>query len=165
MRALRSVFRRPMLFAMLLVGCTVADGPLSPGEVRELSRARQRWSTSGARPSYRYEVRQACFCPVEITTWNTVTVRNGAVVGVLDDKGVAVPSTQWRSFPTVDELFSRLEITESAELRDITVRFDPQDGYPLEMNFIYSDQIADAGGAIYARNLRPVPVPGGAGGG
>jgi hypothetical protein len=159
MRPLQSVVRRPLLLALLLIGCTVADGPLSPNEVRELSRARQRWNTSGARPSYRYEVRQACFCPVEITRWNTVTVRDGAVVGVLDDKGVAVPSNLWRSFPTVDEQFARLELTESEYLEDITVRFDPQDGYPLEMNFIYGNQIADAGGAIYSRNLRPVPVP------
>jgi Family of unknown function (DUF6174) len=157
MRAPRSLCLRPMLLALLVAGCTVSDGPLSPNEVRELSRARQRWSTSAARPSYRYEVRQACFCPVEITRWNTVTVRDGAVVGVLDDNGVAVPSTQWRSFPTVDEQFARLELTESDFLEDITVRFDPQDGYPLEMNFIYGNQIADAGGAIYSRNLRPVP--------
>ena len=139
--------------------CTISDGPLSPNEVRELSRARQRWSTSAARPSYRYEVRQACFCPSEIATWKTVTVRDGAVVGVVDDAGVPVPTTIWVWFPTVDELFTRLERTQSDMLDDITVRFDPQDGYPLEMNFIYGNQIADAGGAVYARNLRPVPVP------
>ena len=159
MRALRSLCRRPMLLALLAAGCTISDGPLSPNEVRELSRARQRWNTSGARPSYRYEVRQACFCPPEIVTWNTVTVRDGAVVGVLDDKGLPVRSNLWPMFPTVDELFTRLERTQSDMLEDITVRFDPQDGYPLEMNFIYGNQIADAGGAVYARNLRPVPVP------
>lgn len=158
---------RYTLLALLLIlsGCSGIEDPLSTRELRELVSARTRWNASPVRTAYRYEVRQSCFCPSEFVTWNTVTVIDGVVVEVRTEEGSLAPQSLWSAYPTVERLF--LALTESQEdeyLDEVTVRFDPQYGYPLEMNFITSPEIADGGGAYFARNLRAAARPSGAGG-
>lgn len=144
-----------LVFALLLLeGCEQMTDPLSPREVRELSTARAKWNGSSIRNGYQYEVRQSCFCPPESTQWHTITVRNGVVVAVKNAAGTVVPSDRWSWYPTADQLFEQLRRTGESELEDITVKFDAQYGYPVEMNFIYSTRILDAGGSTYARNMQ-----------
>ncbi|AMW05972.1 DUF6174 domain-containing protein [Gemmatimonas phototrophica] len=145
----------PLVFALLLLGgCEQMTDPLSPREVRELALARAKWNGSSIRNEYQFEVRQSCFCPPEVTEWHTVTVRNGAVVSVKNAAGTVLPSNRWSWYRTVDQLFEQLIRTGESELEDITVQFDAEFGYPVEMNFLYSSRIADAGGATYARKLQ-----------
>ncbi len=141
---------------LLLTACSGIEDPLSRHEKRELVSARARWNNSPVRNAYRYDVRQSCFCPVEITRWNTLTVIDGVVTDVKTETGEAVPRDRWGSYATVERLFSTLEVERDTQLEDITVRFDAKYGYPLEMNFIYGPQIADGGGAFFARNLMAV---------
>ncbi|MCC7054327.1 MAG: hypothetical protein IT355_13755 [Gemmatimonadaceae bacterium] len=153
--------RAVLAVTLLVAGCAGHGDPLSPGEIRALAIARDRWHHSAARNAYRYEVLQSCFCPPEVSQWNTITVIDGVVVGVVDQGGTTVPAERWSSHLTVDGLFAALDREPDDFLDDIIVRFDPTDGYPLEINFIASPQVMDGGGAIFARNLRPVVRPGG----
>jgi Family of unknown function (DUF6174) len=149
-----SMAARLALAVLLLTGCEQMTDPLSPSEVRALSIARAKWNGSSIRDGYQYQVRQSCFCPPEATEWHTISVRNGVVVGVKKADGTVVPSDRWSWYRTVDQLFEQLLRTGESELEDITVQFDAQYGYPVEMNFLYSTRILDAGGAIYARNMQ-----------
>jgi hypothetical protein len=147
-----------MVAVLLVAGCEQLTGPLSPREVRELTTARAKWNGSPIRDAYQYQVRQSCFCPPEVTQWHTITVRNGVVVAVKNADGTVVPSDRWSWYLTVDQLFEQLLRTGESELEDITVQFDAQYGYPVEMNFLYSSRIADAGGSTYARNMQGIVI-------
>ena len=137
--------------------------PLTLREKRDLVNARALWYSSPVRNSYRYELRLSCFCPTELTQWNRITVIDGVVVDVQTEQGAAVSRDQWSSYATVDRLFATLEADGDSELEDITARFDPQYGYPVEMNFFYSPEIQDAGASYFARNLQAVARAGGSG--
>lgn len=153
--------RTLLAMSLVLAGCSGIEDPLSGRERRELTRARARWNSSPVRAAYRYELRQSCFCPSEITSWNTVTVVEGVVVDVRNARGEQVTRNRWAWYATVDQLFARLEVNGAHEmLEDITVRFDPQFGYPVEMTFEYGPNIADAGASYSARNLQAVLFPG-----
>ncbi len=143
-----------VVLSLLATACGGAENPLSRRETREFISARARWNNSPVRNAYTYEVRQLCFCPIEITVWSSVTVVDGLVVDVRTVGGEPIPRNLWAMFATVDRLFATLEATRDAYLEDITVRFDPQYGYPVELAFVYNSGIADAGVTYNARNLR-----------
>ncbi len=156
------VIRHILLASLLcILGCSALDDPLSAIERRQIVAARARWNASSVRNAYRYEVRQSCFCPPEVISWNTVTVIDGVVVEVRNGGGALVPEAQWRLFLTVDRIFTLLEQPSETELEDVRVAFDAQVGYPLAVEFRYSSRIADAGLMVSARNLVPAPVPAG----
>src|SRR4051812_1893828 len=90
-------------------GACGSDGPLAPGEQRELERAKNLWSSRGL-TSYVYETRTLCFCPPAISVWTQVTVRNDTVISAvaltqLPSAG-QLPLTAW---PTVTRLFEVVE--------------------------------------------------------
>jgi hypothetical protein len=149
------VSRVLLVLSLLAAGCSGIEDPLSRREIRELVSARARWNSSPVRNAYTYDVRQSCYCAVEVTLWNSLTVIDGVVVDVRTERGEPVPRSLWPMFSTVDRLFATLEVLDDSNLEDIIVRFDAQYGYPVEMDFVYGPQIADAGIAYYARNLRP----------
>lgn len=154
---MRPAHRTLLAMSLLLAGCSGIEDPLSGRERRELVSARARWNSSPVRAAYRYELRQSCFCPPEITNWNTITVIDGVVIDVRNDRGEQVSRDRWTWYATVDQLFARLEVNGAHELlEDITVRFDTQYGYPVEMTFEYGPNIADAGASYSARNLQAV---------
>lgn len=153
----RSRARRTCVaLALLVAGCADVDGPLSRRELRDLTRARTRWNSSPVRSAYSYDLRVLCFCPPEINSWNTITVIDGLIVGVVTEQGVPVPRERWNQFSTVDRLFALLDRQEDEYLEDITVMFDPQYGHPVELSFLYGPNIADAGATYSTRNLRAV---------
>lgn len=147
----------PLLLAVaLLAGC--ADSPFTPSESREALRALARWE---ARPfgDYAFEYRNACFCPVEVTQWSRVEVRQGAVVAVRSvESGALLDAELYPMWPTVEELFDRLlqHREDSDYLDDISAEFDAALGYPSYMNFRYDEGIMDAGATHYVRNLVPL---------
>jgi hypothetical protein len=156
---MRRIAQSLLALSILAAGCGGKDGPLSPKETREVISAQARWNSSPVRSAYTYEIVLNCFCGSEVTTWNTVTVIDGAVVNVVSNNGTQVDPRLWTSFPTIDRLFALLLIDTSRQLVDIRARFDAQYGYPVEASFEYSPEIQDAGLSFSARNLRPVALP------
>ncbi len=160
----RSARQACLALALLLGGCSGLEDPLSGRELRELTRARARWNSSPVRTAYRYDLRVSCFCPPEITNWNTITVIDGLITGVVTEQGQPLPRERWNLYATVDRLFALLDQPNDEYLEDITVKFDQQYGHPLEMSFLYGPQIADAGANYFVRNLRAAVRTAGAGG-
>lgn len=141
---------------VLVAGCA-DDGPLSIKEIREVQAARARWLTSPVRAAYRFEVRQSCYCPEEFVRWNTVTVINDTIIDVrATQSGEVVPAARRSSYLTVEKMFASLPTAGDEYLVDVQVRFDRQDGYPVEISVVGRPEIADGGWSVFARNLQPV---------
>jgi hypothetical protein len=148
-----------LLAAALLGTACSGDTLLSFGETRNLLQGEARWTASPARNAYRYEVRQVCFCPVELSRWTVVEVRDGVVVSARTLTGQELPP-EWReSFPTVERLFSFLRPADRRDLEQMEAEFDQRHGYPTFISLGYNPRIADAGLTVYARNLVAIPAP------
>jgi hypothetical protein len=157
---MRSRLPRCLALLALCAGCGL-DGPLSVRALRELQVARARWLSSSVRNAYTFEVRQSCFCPEEFVRWHTVTVMNGVVTDArVTETGQNAIRPPWTNFLTVERIFAALfQAEDDDSIDDIRVRFDSQYGYPVAIETTAKANVADGGGAIYARNLRPV-IPG-----
>lgn len=144
------------LAVLLLTACSA--GLFSPGEYRELARAKAQWDARGF-ADYAYETRVGCFCPVELGRWSRVEVRGGEVRRVVDvETGDPWPEHLWTMWRTVEELFTWIgQAVQAPDLTDVRVRFDPALGFPVEATFSYDPRIADAGSASYLRNVAPLP--------
>lgn len=146
---------RPLLIAMMVLttGCT---NPFSMNERLETLRALDRWKSTGI-ASYTFQTRASCFCGSEHLTWATVTVHQHQVVGVTLESGAMMSASRFGEWPTIDQLFNLLLASQSsAGLEDIRVRFDPQWGFPIEIEHVAKKNVQDGGSIRYVRQLTPM---------
>jgi len=133
------------LLVLVLSGC--GSQLLGPGEQRELEAAQARWEAA-ALPSYAFDYRRICFC-VDGGRLVRITVQAGEVSSVTaaDTQGpLADPSAG--SWPTVAQLFTRLEGHAEGGSRDgwtLDVEYDATLGYPTEIKLVAPENIADGG--------------------
>ena len=150
--------RIPLLGLMLasLGGC--GGGPLSLNDQLDLLAAEQRWRQRGFE-NYSYEIRQICFCPVELTRFARVHVQDDSVVAATDvETGTPFPADVLPFWPTVDELFRGLHRLRANEgIKKVTARFDPDLGYPRYIESEPEEDIADGGSTVETRALIPTP--------
>ena len=127
-----AVFSGALLFAVALAGCTSPTDP-------DVSESRARWQALELE-SYRFDYRQSCFCA--FTEPVRITVEAGAVVAVdpLDGGSDDLPLS---AFPTIDDLFDRLEAAEASDPVVFEVQYDPVRGFPTLAEIDISLQIAD----------------------
>ncbi|MBD2489561.1 DUF6174 domain-containing protein [Aulosira sp. FACHB-615] len=93
--------------------------------------------------NYRYTVTNNCFCAPEFRGPSIIEVRNGITVSITNAAtGQAVNPSLLKPYSTVPRLFNliRNAIRESSEL---TVTYNPQRGYPTQINI--GNLAADAG--------------------
>lgn len=156
----RLTFASFMLVMFGLMSCA-GDGPLSPGERRDLNRARDTWNAH--RPSeYIYEFRETCFCTPQLTVWNEVRVRGDSVVSVtrIDPlpAGFTEASLPANNWPTVPWLFNLIDATGRADgVADVSATYDPDFGYPRTIDVRCPAGYLDCGASYQARNLRAAP--------
>jgi hypothetical protein len=160
MLSLRTFIEKIGLSAAIVTAaaCNGSD-IVGPHDLARLARAQARWD---ARPfaDYSYETRRLCFCPVEITRWTRVSVRNGVVVAadpVEPDPGVPIMTLSW--WTTIDSLFDDLfrSMTESSSyLESIEAEYDPELGFPTSIEYTAKSNIADGSSSISVRNVRPL---------
>ncbi len=149
-----------LLLALALAAALPAchgPGPLSPREQQDLAAARALWRRAGL-TAYTVETRTFCFCPVELSNWTRLTVRDGGIIGVeaVDTAFPILPATSPGTWRTVDQLFLWLEelARDPGYVSDVSVAYDRTFGYPTEI-LSRCDQVADCGAQIYLRNLSP----------
>ncbi len=149
-----------VLLSLCAAATTACESPLSPYELRRLADAQALWAARPF-PDYSFEVRQSCFCPSEWTQWARVEVVGGQISRVvLIATGTDVPPPQRDYFPTVERIFSSIHSARDYDwVKDVSAAYDPQLGYPTEVDFIPKPNILDAGAAYYLRNAGPVPSP------
>lgn len=149
----------PWLLASLfaLAGCS---SPTGVSELGELSIAEARWEAE--RPhAYVFEVRKSCFCPPEYVEWHRVQVEGTTIIGIVHvESGQPVPTDRWTGWESVDELFEDIRnFIDSDIFGRVEGAYHPTLGYPLEVNLIAREGIADAGLVVTIRSLEPRPLP------
>lgn len=162
MLLLRTLIQKTVLGAGIVVAaaCNGSD-IVGPYDLARLAQARARWD---ARPfaDYSYEIRRLCFCPVEITRWTRVSVRNGVVVDadpVEPDAGVPITTLSW--WTPIDSLFADLframtEPSSRSYLESIEVEYHPDLGYPTSIEYLAKPTVADGGSSTSVRNVVPL---------
>ena len=135
-----------------------AESPLSPIELLRLAEAEARWAARPF-PDYSFEIRKSCFCAPETTQWARVDVVGGQVSRVvLIATGEELAPLQRSYFPTVEGVFGSIHSAHDDDyLKDISVEYDHQLGYPTQVDFVSQPNIADGGATYYLRNAAPVP--------
>ncbi|MBT8336484.1 MAG: hypothetical protein KJO11_07765 [Gemmatimonadetes bacterium] len=135
-----------MLIVLASITWTAGCGILEAGTddaVDDLRRARAAWERA-AIDDYDLAMRRLCFCwtPIDVT----VVVRGGERVAVLyvsDGTPAPVAAEIAQYYPTVDELFDRVDraLRESAD--EVRVTYHATLGYPVDLWIDQSRAIAD----------------------
>jgi len=137
---------RIALLAGLLSSCqsnTRGALPLSEHE-----QARQRWQQQSL-SSYRFQVRQQCYCPPEALKPVAVTVINGQTDSALP---LANPDIN----KTIDQWFAFIADKQLNHWHRVDVRYHPTLGYPLHIQLDYSPRMADDEQQYWIQNLAPL---------
>jgi hypothetical protein len=136
-----------VVLALAAAGC---DNPFSPTD--DLEDARRTWERQGIQ-SYSLTVHQDCFCPEDVRGPFRVRVVSGVVVSVTDPATGAPRSASAFTPLTVEALFDRVQQAIDEGVRELDVRYDPELGYPREIEINLSQQAVDAGIVIQASDL------------
>lgn len=126
-----------LLALALLTACAAPTAPLD-----QLSSARARWVRAGV-VSYTMELYRGCECLPGASGTVTIVVRNGVVVSrTYANSDLPVPAALASAFPTIEQIFARME----TELREVPhphdLEFDRQFGFPIR--YALGDPAADA---------------------
>jgi hypothetical protein len=145
----------PLLILTTLVwGCD--GGPLGPAD--DLAAAQTRWRAANL-ASYDYDFAITCFCLYPGSGRVTISVRNGRFASaVTTDSGVAVDSSSFRGYLTIEEVFESVRRMIEGQPPQFAASYDPTLGYPIEA--AASDpHIGDAYLMIQVLALRPLQTP------
>ena len=146
--------------ALTLAACEFSS-IVDANDLRLVAAAEARWK---ARPfaDYSYEVRVLCFCPPEITEWTRVTVRGGVVTSAeAVEPDPSFPISTLRYWVPIDSLFVDLRLTMTDRalrtyLDAIVVDYDPELGYPTNIEYRAKTNVLDGGSQFLLRNVLPV---------
>lgn len=129
----------------------------SPSEEEARAAAQAKWL---ARPfaSYRMEIRLDCQCQEVVLGWNTVVVQNGLITSVTPVGGTTpVDSELHDLWITIEGIFVKLKGPHpDNNVIDIRAQYDPDLGYPVQADFIYSGLFSDATVSYFLRNVGPL---------
>ncbi|MCG8466882.1 MAG: DUF6174 domain-containing protein [Gemmatimonadetes bacterium] len=146
--------KRALLVVALVGTAGCGDGPTALS-TSTLDSARARWLSSGIR-DYDFEYRQQCECGSAFSDAAIVEVRQGRVAAVrYRDSGQPAAATDRGLFPTVDDLFARIEDAIRRNAASLTVTYDTRWGYPTRIDIDYDVQVADDEISIDASALTP----------
>lgn len=140
---LRFVKLAPVVLVFLFVACSDSTGPVS------LGLNRLRWEKQNLH-DYEYTARRVCFCP-ESGHEVFVTVLSDTIFSVrLVATGVEASTVGWY---TVTDLFDLVERSLDQTYTSVDVEYDPDLGYPTQIDLGCTDGALDCGLTIEAKNL------------
>lgn len=151
MNLLRAV---PGLLAAALVACGDSTGPAD-----DLARNRALWEAEGT-ADYEFTFQRLCFCPEEAVALVQIQVTAGAVVSVIDALGQPVDSLSVARYftITIDSLFGVVERAIAVDAYRLTVRYDPEFGYPESIAVDYDAATVDEEMLYSAHLLIPFSI-------
>ena len=134
--------------ALTLSACSDALGP-NGGSTVNLASAKARWLSHGL-TDYQITVTQSCFCanihPLRLTVLSdTVRTATDLVTGQSVDPRLAMGVTQ---------LFDFIANGIAKPAAKLDVGYDAVYGFPYEIDYDLSEQVADDEGAITVRDLQ-----------
>ncbi len=134
-----------------LVGCGDATPLGLTSSALESQHAR--WLAAGLQ-DYRFEYLERCECSLALVEPAVVEVRGGRVREVTyRSSGLAAPSDARALFPTIEDLFARIEDAIAREAAMLVVSYDPELGYPTQIEIDYDLQVVDDEVSIDATGL------------
>ena len=118
---------------------TVAVG--DPDALREaqtkLDKHRALWEANRA-ADYWFELEHMCFCPPGLLDPVRISVVNGVVVSVIYlESGKAPEHDGFGRYVTIDGLFDTIQEAIYEKAWQITIKYDPEIGYPTDASFDY----------------------------
>jgi len=144
--------RTRLLVAALLIplaACRESTGPDN-----QLAAARARWAEHGP-TTYTITVARACECLPEMSGPVIVTVRARAVTSrEYAGTGAPVASPLAEQFPSVEQLFARIEAAQRAHVAQLVVIYHPALGYPVRVAIDYLAGMVDDEVTYSATDLR-----------
>ena len=154
------VMRVAVLAALSAVAACESSSVVGPRDFARLAEAEAQWK---ARPfaDYSYEIRVLCFCPPEITQWTRVTVQGGVVTETESVDPNPIPINNVQYWDPIDSLFVDLRRTmtdpgSNVYLEAIIATYDPQLGYPTNIEYRAKPNVIDGGSQFSLRNVRPL---------
>lgn len=143
--------------AVAAAGCS--DDPLGPEE-DAFRAARATWQASGL-SAYEFDYRLQCFCGPPAIRPVTIEVQGGAVTAVRfrDEEGGEATEQERALFPTIDELFERIERTLEQNPVQFLAEYDEELGYPTFVSADIALNIADEEFVFRVTRLEPAALP------
>tara|TARA_Y100000296_G_scaffold82291_1_gene111179 strand:- start:684 stop:1448 length:765 start_codon:yes stop_codon:yes gene_type:complete len=122
----------------LLLGCGGSD---SNDLLDDLNANRAKWESANI-GNYQFEYQISCFCTEETTLPRLVLVEDGQVAyQTIIEGNVALPRDDAYT-ETIDSLFQLIALEES-RAESLSVKYDPELGYPTEIKVDINEQTAD----------------------
>jgi len=148
----------PIRFAGLVlfaaaIACSDATGPGAGPDAKnpDLAAAREQWRAQDLH-TYAFLLQRSCFCGNTHPLF--VAVLSDTVAGVLDFE--TFESVDPKLGKTVDGLFDVIQSAIDANARLIRATYDPAKGFPTEIDYDGSAQIADDEIFYRASDVHPI---------
>ena len=140
-----------ILVASLSLNAPVMSVPPTHGVKTEISNSnltrlkinRQLWNRQKI-TNYRYKLSNNCFCVPDFRGPLIIEVRNGITKSITNAQtGKRVNSEALQQYSTIPKLFNLIQKTINGGESELTVVYNPQLGYPTQINI--GNLAADAG--------------------
>ena len=132
----------------LLLGCGGSD---SNDTLDDLNANRAKWE-NGNIDNYQFEYQVSCFCTEETILPRLVLVEDGQVTSqTIVEGNIALPLDD-ATTESIDSLFQLIALEES-RAESLSVKYDPELGYPTEISVDINEQIADDEYTLTISNL------------
>ena len=130
---------RSLLSVAVLIGIAACGDAVGPdGDPSEVAVNRQKWRTNGF-ASYTMTLSRVCFCG-DVGPWLVVVFNDSVVSATRVADGRAADT---RSLPTINKLFDFIDQAIKKPAAKIEAEYDAARGYPREIDYDGSLNIAD----------------------
>jgi hypothetical protein len=129
---------RLLLSVAVLIAAAACSDAVGPRDQSDLEINRQKWRNNGF-ASYTMTMSRVCFCG-DVGPWNVVVVNDSVVSATRVADGRAADT---RFLPTINKLFDFVDEAIKKPAAKIESRYDPARGFPREINYDGSLNIAD----------------------
>ena len=122
--------------------------PLSEFEINK-----SRWQASNLN-NYQFDFRWICFCEHDYISPVTITVEDGTINNAIyTETQIPVQVNKLDRYKTIDGLFSFIQDAYDKNAYQISINYDPHDGYPFEGSVDYVEMMVDEEKGFEISNL------------
>jgi hypothetical protein len=146
MLRIRSLLVVALAFA---ASCSDATAPTRSDVVTN----REKWAANGY-PSYTMTMSRVCFCG-EVGPYRVLVVNDSIISATRDADGTAADP---RYLPTINELFDFIDTAIAEKAARIDVQYDAALGFPQQVDYDRSLNIADEELFYTVSNVKPLSV-------
>ncbi|MEH2118832.1 DUF6174 domain-containing protein [Nostoc sp.] len=107
--------------------------------------------------NYDYTLSNSCFCIADARGPVVIKVRNGQTISVTSvATGKPVNPEFFQSYNTIPKLFDVIQDAINRKAFSLNVRYNPQYGFPIQIDIDYNSQIADEEKYLTIENFKVI---------